>query len=353
VGGNAFKEVTKSKRLDRAEYRAFYDKVLKKVREEVKAPIIVNVIPAYGNKDSFGDLDLLITFPEKVYSGTYQNLFDRILEVFRPNREHVYQNSDVLSILYEGFQIDFIYAPITSYDFAYGYFSFNDLGNLIGRIFHKLGLKFGHNGLHYLLRDEESGGHVTEDILVSLDFNHVLKFIGLNSLAYSSGTFQELEDIFRYVSASPFFSPEIYLFDNLNHVQRIRDRKRATYNSFLEWCKTMEETTWKGNHKILYAEDKALYLPFIFSHFEGFKLAYEKGRKNYAKKKLVKTKFNGDLVSQITGLSGKPLGDFIIFFKKSMEKEEGRSFNEIIEQTPVENLVSLIKELKHDLTPYL
>lgn len=311
MGGNALKQFgIETDRLPKAEYDKIVDEVVTIIKDTLDhGGYIRKVKPilAYKNKQDFGDADILMCSDE-----LNPNWIELLTKAF--NSKAIYNNGDVCSFEYKNFQIDVIKTPRYEFDIAYCYFSYNDLGNLVGKLFHKFGLKFGHDGLKYVYRDED---HILAEITITHNFKDVCEFLGLDHSKWVDG-FDELEDIFKWVASSKYFNPDIYLLDNLNHIARVRDRKRKTYNAFLEWCKT-----WEGE-KYEFKKDKALYLPMLFEYWNKtsdwdlertFETEYMEVYKNSLVKKEMAKKFNGVLVREITGLDGKPLGDFMRHLK--------------------------------------
>jgi hypothetical protein len=289
MGGNVFPEgVTRRYHAD--EYFALTPDII------TKLCMLTNVnrcgiIPAYREKESFGDCDLL-------YS-TYDNkpIDSRILgELF--NTTNVSRNSEVTSIEYKEIQIDFIHIPNDHYDYAFRFFSYNDFGNLASKLFRYFGLKHGHMGLHLVLRD---GDNKFGEILLSLDHDRALQFVGLDPATFNAG-FDNLKELFDYVVTSPQYSPEWYLLENVSAAGRIRDKKRPTYQKFLEYGLSY---TGPSATKVV---DKSIFLEQIFDFFPEAYPAYKDVMQRLAMQKMVKEKFNGDILSTWTGLAGKELG---------------------------------------------
>ena len=61
--------------------------------------------------------------------------------------------------------------------------------------------------------------------------------------------------------------------------------------------------------------DKPVYLARACSVFPKFEEEYKEMQNNYYRAQQAKHKFNGELVGEWTGLSGKELGKFITFMK--------------------------------------
>lgn len=293
MGGNALKN-TPTRRYSKEEYEVIYDKVMEGMIKLNKRVGAARDIQAYKTKESFGDMDILYT----TWDETPLNV-EEVKEVFSPNE--IVRNTNVISFNCEELQVDLIHSKLYDYKYAHNYFAWNDLGNLIGRLAHQFGLKHGHKGLMFPIREADQ---VFAEITISMDHNKVLRFLDLDVDVYNAG-FDTLEDIFKFVSKSKYFNPEFYKLENLNHVARIRDRKRSTYNLFLEYCETLENTFWKPE------KDDTKYVEKVFDFFPEALPKYQETMRDVALLRYARTKFNGTIVGELTGLENKQLGMFM------------------------------------------
>ena len=302
MGGNALKNV-QTVRLNKKDYFNLANRVLQKLR--TKMPHVkFAIIPAYGDKEDYGDLDIL--------TNGFVDMFI-IQELFKPLE--VATNGPVISFEVELFQVDLIHTKDEDFDVGLDYYSYNDLGNLIGRIAHKLGFKYGHDGLSYVVR---SGDYVHSVIHLSKDRRQIFDFLGLPTATFDRG-FNTLNQIFEFVCSSPYFNKNIYLLDNRNHTSRTRDRKRKTYMLFLEWLETKEglncypyETmSEKGGRT-----DKEPFMQLAFYVWPEFKSKYLSAQQDIEKLQQFKLKFNGIVVSSLTGLTGQALGQFMTHLRE-------------------------------------
>ena len=101
------------------------------------------VVTCYRTKADHGDLDLLICVP----SGRGINWDNYITERFNPTA--IYNNGGVHSFDYENFQVDFIPISQSKWNSALVYFSYDPLGNIMGKTYHKFNLSYGWEGLFY------------------------------------------------------------------------------------------------------------------------------------------------------------------------------------------------------------
>lgn len=325
MGGNALSEV-KTIRLDSRDYMDLTFEVSEALKI-IFPNRNIDLIPAYRNKLSFGDADFIISS-----NNITEDIRGLIINRFAPKQ--VVKNSNVWSFDYNNFQIDIILAPDKYYDTSLKYFSWNDLGNLEGKIAHKFGTKYGHDGLKYVFRD---GTYEIGNIELTLDIKTILDFIGLDYRIYSLG-FDDLEDIFRFVSSSKYFNPDIYLLDNLNHTARVRDRKRKTYQEFLKWCGRNKPNLYHYG----WGADKTIYRERIREYFPHFQTELDKLNEKREINKKRSEKFNGNIVSLTRNLTGPSLGDFIIKYKQSKP-----DFISFLDKTSAVDILEDIKQFPY------
>lgn len=281
MGGKALKTVTIN-RLEADKYFELTNLVTYKLVCASKATAF-DVIPAYKSKESYGDMDILVD-----KDGGFG--VDDIKKLFAPTE--IVVNGDVISFDYLGFQIDIILVPQHSYIYAYDYFSYNDLGGLLGKMCTRFGLKHGHTGLFYPVPG------TNHNIELTVDTRDTFRFLGLDYHQFATEGFVALEDVFDFVASSLCFNPDDYL------PVSTRNAKRATYAAFLEYCKgyvgpKCEET---------YTFDKIA--EFFGSEFLE---KYEAVAKEVALVRLASGRLNGFKVSELTGvpLSTNELGSLM------------------------------------------
>ena len=304
MGGNALGH--RVARISAKDYETIVPHVLAVLRAALPGAR-VEAIPAYREKADFGDLDVLIE--TEAAKEQLPGLFEELARsafgattTIRPNSVNGIVEGLVLSFDYRrdsrGFQVDLILQPKESFDYGLDYFSFNDLGNLVGRIAPKMGTSNRHNGLCWYYRD---GTYLVDEIVLTRDYDRALTFLGYEAGRFRRG-FNTLDEIFSFVASTPYFNPDIYLLENRNHAARTRDRKRTTYRNFLNWCER------GSTPRFVFAEDKAVWDARIMEHFPHFGEAREAICRRLEVSRSVRDRFNGDVVSQLTGLKGKELG---------------------------------------------
>ena len=308
MGGNALKN-TKTERVAADRYRRLCDEINHNPILTLRGFVTV-VIPAYRNKKDFGDMDVLVC-------GPMQNLIETIKEAFSPNE--IVNNGDCVSFDYKGVQIDFIKTTQEKRGFNVAYFSYNDLGNFMGRTAHRLGFKYGHDGLWYALRDDEHETRLVKEILVTDTRVSAFEFLGYDFFRWCDG-FDELEDIFEFAASSEYFDPKQFLLANRSYAGRVRDKKRDSYTRMLEWIRAR----WPGLNDDDVPEpiDKQEHLLRAFKLFPNFRARYEVALAEHNTQKRLKEKLNGKFVAACFPVKpqGKELGMIMKELREKIEK---------------------------------
>jgi hypothetical protein len=294
MGGNALKNIE----TRRYEKKEFFE-ILLEVGARLSGRGIVSEVPKwYRNKETFGDLDVMIK------SSTVEgNILDVINDLFEPNE--IYNNNDVKSFDYKDFQIDFIMVGDKNWETSLFYFSYNDLGNFVGRISYQMGFRFGDYGLKLVYRHEDGGRKFSK--IVSKDPRKIYEFLGFDYDRYLEG-FDEVEDIFKFVVLSKRFNREIFNYENLNHQNRTRNKKRKNYELFLEYVKTSDNIL-PFDYEF---KSKDYYLEKAESFFDvELTTEINRWKELVAIEKEASKKFNGNVIMEYFPLKGKELGNAI------------------------------------------
>lgn len=315
MGGRALKN-TATRRYRADEYEVLTGEVCLALRHCLPDLRIAPVV-SYASKPDHGDLDVVVenTDAKRRLESALEGM--GVVEVVR--------NGPVWSVGWGDFQVDLLFQPPEDFSFAERYFAYNDLGNLIGRTAHRLGLKFGHNGLRYVLRD---GSYKVAELVLTRDFAEALCFLGFEARRHAEG-FATLEDVFRYAASSPYFEPEAFLMENRPHRARIRDAKRPTYTKFLAHLKA-EQVGPGAKAGLGYLS----HLERARKRFPAFAAELAGAEAEHARRKSAKAVFNGVIVAGLTGLEGKSLGAFMRELQRDTETHGGDLYGWVLAATP-------------------
>lgn len=283
-----------------------------------------HAVKAYCNKQDFGDLDLVV---ERV--GSLAGLLDiswtpemgngaapesEVITRLRAFSQHYHaravyreRNSPVFTFEHRnsetddlGFQIDLILAPSVDFDATCDYFAYNDLGNLVGRLAHEMGCKYGFGGLRM---DITEGTQRLQSLCLSKDTRQIHDVLGLDHRRFLEG-FDDMDAVFDFVMASKFFHPELYKLENAGYRERARDRKRVNYSAFLDRCEKLEPRAYTP----MPSEEAIDWLARYFPDLPG---RIAQVHDHEASRRELAGWFNGRTLGQWTGVSGPTLGALI------------------------------------------
>ena len=195
---------------------------------EAKMSTLKSVLSKYleenPDKKDFGDVDIL-------YSHKKDNfiLIDYIKELYKPIE--IVNNGVVLSFSYNYndnyVQVDFIKCKNLVH--SKYYYSYGDVGLIIGQIVNYYGLKFGHDGLFIKLTSKHIGYNddIADKLELSCDFENICKFFDLDFSLW--GNFTSENQIFNWFSKSKYFTKNIFTkkFGNVGIFSYIHPLKRA------------------------------------------------------------------------------------------------------------------------------
>ncbi|WP_018940612.1 hypothetical protein [Thioalkalivibrio sp. K90mix] len=274
----------------------------------------------HGGKTSHGDLDVLLACDHATFeNATFENALGVSLGatemvVNHSKRLDADPNRKVLSYSVPteagAFQVDVVQVPESAFDFARWYFAFNDLGNLLGRVARRMGFKLSESGLRL---EVDAAGERVGEVVVTRDWELALSFLGYDSQRYwkgAQGGFDSLESLFDFVSSSPYFDPGVFLPENRPNAARRRDAARPTYQAFLAWMEGQGlcSASWGNQDKELF---RANALVRATDRFPRLSRDVCDLLDHHRRMKAVRARFNGRVVSDVTGLEGPELGAFL------------------------------------------
>ena len=304
MGGHAVLHAT---RLPADHYHVAAGTCLARLRAVCGAPRRLAAIPAVRTKADFGDIDILVE-----HSGSKGLDRETCTQALRATE--AVRNGPVLScgvpLVTLGFaeyledavvQVDLIGVSPAHFDSALAYFSWNDCGNLLGRVAHNMGLKLGHDGLSYVLRRET---RVLATLPLATDWAVILPILGYDAARWQAG-FDTLEDMFAFVMSGRFTDPAFFPLEHRSHKARVRDAKRPSYRAFLRYIQ---------DHPVAHPpplRDKPDWLPYLFAAIPGLRDRYDQAWAQDHLQQAIKTRYNGAVIGRWTGLPGPDLGQFM------------------------------------------
>jgi hypothetical protein len=318
MGGNLLKTWNlPEKRIPTDEYNQIKNELINKFRDDGKCnrPVpspFVKVAPSIRDKETHGDLDIIIgrfTDVDIYMLWKGEKDFGKYLEKefgYKP-----FKNSNVYSFPYQGFQVDVTFHPLNDFYMAVDYSSWGDLGNIMGRVFHKMGLHFGHSGLSFWIRQGlfdnnlqwSDSDHIYDKTVLTTNMGDICEIGGFDYNRWLKG-FDTEQDAFDFVVNSKHFNKSLFELENLNHTNRTRNRKRSMYMRFVEYVANCDKVGEPFRSKYECSLIMQCRYPQLQRNINNFRLVYEID-------KVVKEKVNGKLVMEWCNLSesdGKLIG---------------------------------------------
>lgn len=280
----------------------------------------VKPVKFYHSKADMGDIDFVAYGKSDAQGSEIVEWGETLMS--RLNSKGYHYNKPVLSFEYKGVQIDI--ATRYSEEKAKAYLEFchySPIGNVVGRMLKQTGAKWGVDGLVYPVRDKnEDTSHILGHVPLSMDITGPLNLAGLDVNKWKAG-FEEENDIFAFCVESKLFNKEMFAFENLNHVNRKRDRLRRDYHSWLAYIQDKPDKYPRYTSSEEQLSAKEAWRAELCKMFPESNLEAER-QKLFAEaeeRRALHHKFNGNLVRELTGLEGKELGNFLSSFKAEFE----------------------------------
>lgn len=336
MGGNALKNV-KTIRMDLKNYQRIKAHVIEKLSY---AGYIISDIMQVPDKETYGDLDLL-WWRDPTLQGDIRT---DIIQLFTP--QEIVTNGEVISWDLENFQIDLIKcSSLEQMEFARFYFSYGDLGSIIGRYCNYHGVKIGHRGFWidvyectiYPDKPLDPTRNLGE-IHLSMDPIQVCDFLGLNWSEYTNG-FTTIEQIFNWIIASKYFVQKIFAELNGHHMKRFKIR--PMYMKFVEFI-GLNPLKVNSNPKIRHNIQKEA-IDYFNKHTEvdNFKIKFEFNQ-------IVRTKFSGKNLME-RGYKGKQIGIILANLDQYIVQKYNLTLSEWIYQTSINKINEVVNEMLNKL----
>lgn len=285
----------------------------------------------FKSKESFGDADILCLIDKPITVDLKKWIIDEF------NSKEVFINGSCYSFEFNELQVDFILIPLSNWETSQVYYAYNDIWNLIGKCAHSFNLKMGYDGLRYVYRID---GKVLGEITLSKEHRKSLTFLGFDPDRYDKG-FENLDEIFDFVTSSKYFNPWKYDLENLNKINRDRDKKRATYIAFIRHVEPMKEKGKDAYH--YFYPDKKVYLGMIDAAFPGFLKQYRALELKEERLQAISALYNGRIIMEYFDLAGKALGAAMTNFERQFD-DKNEMHDWILEQNDTKIIMNFFAD---------
>lgn len=344
MGGKALKTIKVSS-MDKDTFEKVSDDIIKKLKNELGTELI-DILPYYRSKNTFGDVDVLIskTSVEKYGFNQFHDFLRNTLE--SPEQSG---NSQIYSFGYKYndsyHQIDLMLHDDNMFYKAKNYFAYNDLNILMNFIaVSNFDISFSKEGLNHIIYGEEKTKKIGE-YTVNADFYEILDFLGLNKEKHKIG-FNSLKDMYDFIYESPYFDSDSFItkIERENRAE-IKRAERKTYSGFIEYVKNKPK-----KKSILKDKNKEEVQDLFFFKFPIAKKEYNKIGEDYKKLKEMKESFNGFLICEWLNIDIKDRFLGVVMRKvKSDFNNDDHLLADWIKENGKENLKQLVIRISDDL----
>ncbi len=324
MGGNNLPNVITSRKShsDYEHIKATLLKILQNNNIDCKCP---HELP---NKKDYGDLDIICVYPDF-------DILDFIKNTFYPiDIVPSYKDSRIINVSFNvteikdmenhnDFQIDLIFCHKNNMEMYMFYYSYGDIGGIIGRIMSSYGLKFGEKGLFMKYID------VQDTIILSSEPEKICNFIGANYEEWLNG-FDTVECIYKWICNIKLFYKDIFKVMNKDHRDRVK--KRLMYSNFLKYIDITIDSIQPANSEVIInKQDEAI-------EYFNKSAEVEKIKKIRLKEKERNQKYNAHIFMD-KGYKGKEIG--II---KNKFEEHIKSEIDFIDLNTTEKIIEIIED---------
>lgn len=226
-----------AKRMTPDEYHKKKEKLLLAL-EPLTAEMGMVVPLSYREKESFGDIDVLAVQDKFLYAELRHKLAHiGVTNFFESGGE----NDLNFSVDFDGTQVDFMFFPKETIDFALRYISYNSLGMVIALTARQAGFKLSDNGLALPIYDPDNHSQLITLLTVSTDFDEVLSFLDFDPQHHRKG-FRTMEEMHEFITRSHYFSRDFFSIGQLNHSRRRKIKQNKMYLSIKDYLRSRPET---------------------------------------------------------------------------------------------------------------
>lgn len=264
MGGRAFGRVMP--RLDRATYARVCDRLVTYLQTYYRQVEVPRCLPT---KESFGDVDLLVAGPVKAFDPKQH-----------AGSSDVVRNGNVMSFEFEGFQVDLLqYGEVT--DMKRFFSDFGDMGMILGVMASRYGMRLSPRGLHIILPCDRK-------LLLSDDLDSLFRLFDMEPRTWHAG-FQNPAEVNDFLASCCLSSAFLKV--------TTRHMRRAGVVAFVEHLASTRQVP----------VEEGLFRQRAIDFFQK-RSEVAAVEEETARRAELKHKFNGKLVMQWTGATGRDVG---------------------------------------------
>lgn len=304
MGGKALKQCN-IRRMTAERFEEVRDFVMSQLEADFPG-YRLEVYKAYRAKQDFGNLSLLMDA-----GSAAPKMNGYLSRTFKPLQ--IVSNGDMHSFEVKGHQVDLMLVASEQFQMVADYHAYNGLGWLLGELAHAMGMKLSPAGLTYSV---QTGTWKLADISLASTWPFCLTALGYNPQRWEKG-FDGLESIFEFVASSPNYSSDIFAdhgYKDIPEGERLTMRQ-----SMAKW---VDENPVKVSP---FNVGKEAWQAFVLEKFPFVQQKVQEIEKQHQDHLVAREKFNGNLVTELTGRTQRELGQFLTRFQESLGGKDGQT----------------------------
>lgn len=312
MGGTVFSAHAASMRVDRVEHDAIAARTATRL---ATMGIEASTLPSVRSKADFGDVDMVTARSQThrdLPSGEAHVLAlaarDRMIADAVGARMHFRGpiRNPALHMLVDGdhgpVQLDLMSIEDRNLDFATRHMSWGDAGALAAVYASNMGMKMGMNGISLL----ERNGATTFRSRLPLDYDQTLDLLGLDPAIHRDG-FDTPEAIYAWIAEGRYFDPRLWTQAWMTNRARHRAGKRDSHHGLHEWFAANRPAA-RYDWGAARGDRLADWSETLLSMFPDTREEIERQRTDSAIPTGLRAFFNGDVVSDVTGMDQRDDG---------------------------------------------
>jgi hypothetical protein len=216
-GGKAFGD--RAKRMTTAEMAIVFQDLKKKIGDNFGKFEMAKSLPA---KTDHGDLDIV------VINDRGMNIEQFMRQEYNAAIQDYLKNGNVYSFLFysdslhRSIHVDLIsVSSVEDFLPQYEYLNYGDFSGILGVMARRLHFNYGTEGMYKIYIDKSNRYHY---ILITKNLREGLQILGYKDILDTFDNIKTLDDIVKFITASPLFSSEFYQSMGMNNSDRKRTR---------------------------------------------------------------------------------------------------------------------------------
>jgi len=215
---------TNKKSLSKKEYLNVFSDVAQKIENSIKNIVVVPT-RSVKYKNTFGDVDIVLS-----QNVSMQELHSIVGFDVSINNQPVIDSN---LAMYQGYQLDFLFADESNFEFTQDLNSYEIFGYVLSKIAGYYNLNISNKGLSIRIT-HPLNENIFKDVLLTSNSQTIFDFFGFDHRLFVSG-FYNNEDFYNYLITSNYYNNTLFI-KPVNSSGKLENR----LNNFIQWKINME-----------------------------------------------------------------------------------------------------------------